>query len=729
MRQLLLFSLFCAFHTSSAISVTMNTFNDACGNGTGRVHAIVSGGQGPYTFVWSPNPPVGQGTNTARELVAGTYTVTVTDALGDEVIGSSTVLAIPTLIPGNLNSGSVTSCDGACNGAGSVSTNSIPWGGVPPYTTSVAPGGTGTTGSGHVYLSGLCPGTTYTCTVTDANGCASIISNIQVMDLNTPVLLDVQVTPSCAGGTTGSAVLTFDQVGEAGSLSQWGMWTSYPSDGTQVFMSNLGPGDHWVEAFPLDPTGNWGGPPQMGNCGLGTLVIIPLSTDPCGQVEGTVYVDLNSDCVHDASDVPYPWRVVRCEPGGHYALTDNTGYYREELSYGAYTAGIADLGEHGPLCPAALPAPFALNAITPNVTLDMAVEALYGADMEALLVSGTPRPGFPFSYALRTLNNGAFPFGPYTVTLTYDPALTYNSSSLVPAVNAPGLLQFNVPLLSSFGQSNINVVLQVPPNPALIGTYLDATLTVSPAPADIDPANDTDALSTLVVGAYDPNDKLVFTSTRSSNTQYFLDVDTALDYTIRFQNTGNAEALHVRLVDTLAPTLDVGSLRLRGATHAFEARLESDSILIIDFPDIMLPDSTSDLIGSQGSFSFSIRPRAGSLPGTAISNKADIYFDFNPPIRTNTATVVTEISTPVGTIPIFMPLTLAPNPVESQLRVALQGSGTGNWMIHDVQGRVAMSGNWNGTSMTIPMETLRTGIYTITVFTVTGRSIARFAKE
>lgn len=730
MRHLSLLLLTCALNASAALTVSVNSFNDACGTGTGWAYAIANGGVAPYTYVWSPAPPVGQGTNMATGLMAGTYTITVTDMNGDVVSASGTVQTIGTLLPGNLTAGAATSCDGACNGVGHIGFFAPAWGGLAPYTTDVQPAGDASVSSSYVSVYGLCPGTTYTCTVTDANGCTSTFSNIEVTDLATPVLLDVQVTPSCAGGETGTAVLTYDQVGQVGYMDQWtGMFVPYQMNGNQAFLNDLAPGDHGVIAYPFDPAGMGGGPMMMGSCGLNTVVSIPVSTDPCGQVSGTVYVDLNGDCVQDASDVPYPWRTVTNAPGGHYELTDGNGQYSEELPYGAFSLDVADPADHAPLCPAALPAPFTLDAVTPNVTLDVALDPLYGADMEALLLSSWARPGFPLNYDLRTLNNGAFPFSAYTATLTYDPTLSYISSSLVPTVNTPGLLEFAVPSLASFGQNNINVVLQVPANPALIGTYLDATLTLTPAPADADPANDTYALSSLVVGAYDPNDKQVLTSSRASNTLYFLDGDSALDYTIRFQNTGNAEALHVRLVDTLAHTLDISTLRLRGATHTFEAELKSDSILIIDFPDIMLPDSTSDLAGSQGSFSFSIALKANTSAGTIIANKADIYFDFNPPIRTNTATLVAEFSTGIVSNKSHADLSVSPNPAKDVLRITLNEGGSGRWVLTDAKGSIVANGNWNGSSMILPVDALRSGLYNITVNTVHGASVARFVKE
>jgi hypothetical protein len=54
------------------------------------------------------------------------------------------------------------------------------------------------------------------------------------------------------------------------------------------------------------------------------------------------------------------------------------------------------------------------------------------------------------------------------------------------------------------------------------------------------------------------------------------------------------------------------------------------------FLDIMLPDSATDQLGSQGFIHFRIHLREGLPHLTEIPNTAAIYFDLNPPIITNT---------------------------------------------------------------------------------------------
>jgi hypothetical protein len=172
-----------------------------------------------------------------------------------------------------------------------------------------------------------------------------------------------------------------------------------------------------------------------------------------------------------------------------------------------------------------------------------------------------------------------------------------------------------------------------------------------------------------------------------------------VDYTIRFQNTGTAEAVNVYLLDTIAADFDLGSLQILGASHAFEASIKPGRVLRFDFPNIMLPDSTADLEGSQGFASFRLRTDGIPEMGTMLVNAADIFFDFNDPIRTNDAELLVDVS--VGlTEGTNNALLTYPNPVVDQLRLALPD---GIWKAELVatDGRVTMrsAGLVNGSQM------------------------------
>ena len=67
-----------------------------------------------------------------------------------------------------------------------------------------------------------------------------------------------------------------------------------------------------------------------------------------------------------------------------------------------------------------------------------------------------------------------------------------------------------------------------------------------------------------------------------------------------------------------------------------QTTLLNDRYLSFSFNNIFLPDSSSNFEGSQAYVSFLIRAIDGLEEFTNIENTAGIYFDFNPPIVTNT---------------------------------------------------------------------------------------------
>ncbi|HMC96247.1 MAG TPA: hypothetical protein VKG92_01205, partial [Flavobacteriales bacterium] len=146
-------------------------------------------------------------------------------------------------------------------------------------------------------------------------------------------------------------------------------------------------------------------------------------------------------------------------------------------------------------------------------------------------------------------------------------------------------------------------------------------------------------------GSYDPNDKQVLTSTRWSSDIYFIDQDEYLDYVIQFQNTGTDTAFTVVITDTLGTDLDMGSFQQGVASHPFDVSFKPGRVVEWRFENILLPDSGTNEAASHGLVNFTIGPVQPVLPGTVFANNADIFFDFNDPVRTPDAVVVAEMST------------------------------------------------------------------------------------
>jgi hypothetical protein len=139
-----------------------------------------------------------------------------------------------------------------------------------------------------------------------------------------------------------------------------------------------------------------------------------------------------------------------------------------------------------------------------------------------------------------------------------------------------------------------------------------------------------------IIDSYDPNDKAV--SPAGVTDQHYTPTRSRLDYVIRFQNTGTDVAYKVVVVDTLSEHLDVSTLQLGSVSHPYKVQVSGKGrpVLTFTFNNIMLPDSNANEPKSHGYLQFSIKPKANLPEKTRIENGADIFFDYNEPIRTNT---------------------------------------------------------------------------------------------
>jgi hypothetical protein len=201
----------------TAISMTASSqTNVSCfggSNGAASVNAA-SGGAGGFTYNWTPGTPTGDGTTSVTGLIAGTWTCTVTDANGCVASQSFTVTQ-PTALSVTASSQTNVSCNGGSNGAAAIN---IPTGGTPGYTYDWTPGTP--TGDGTRSITGLTAGT-WTCVVTDANGCTASPSFTVTQPTALSVTAASQTNVSCNGGSNGAASINTPTGGAGGYTYNW----------------------------------------------------------------------------------------------------------------------------------------------------------------------------------------------------------------------------------------------------------------------------------------------------------------------------------------------------------------------------------------------------------------------------------------------------------------------------------------------------------------------------
>ena len=172
------------------------------------------------------------------------------------------------------------------------------------------------------------------------------------------------------------------------------------------------------------------------------------------------------------------------------------------------------------------------------------------------------------------------------------------------------------------------------------------------------------------------------------------------EYTIRFQNTGTSNAINVRLEDSLSAYVDLTTFEFISASHTNQWYLQNGK-LIVRYDNIRLPDSGSNLESSTGYFKYRIRINNNLLLHDSILNFADIYFDFNAPVRTNT--VITKVICPVLS--------------RSNIHKGVSCFGA-----NDGYARIVVSGGiepysyyWNGDTVSTNslLENISTGVYSV----------------
>jgi len=173
------------------ITVQSQIINISCfGLTDGEIELTPGGGTAPFSYAWSTTGLSGHDNN---NLVAGTYSVVITDANG---CTSAQVYSITEPDSISLSSSATsTLCFGSANGTASVSAS----GGTSPFTYIWS------NSASIAIISSLTAGI-YTVTVTDINGCSStIFETVTSPDQLTASLTSTPAT--CNGSTDGTALL------------------------------------------------------------------------------------------------------------------------------------------------------------------------------------------------------------------------------------------------------------------------------------------------------------------------------------------------------------------------------------------------------------------------------------------------------------------------------------------------------------------------------------------
>lgn len=434
-----------------------------------------------------------------------------------------------------------------------------------------------------------------------------------------------------------------------------GSTTGYNAGDTIVLKILYGDGDSSFHFTMLNTNGNFfwqtsHSYPSIGQYTVAYIATAPdmaadtvikpnsvIFADSCGNISGQVYADANNNCVLDGSETPLNGVRVSAYLGSQYInsdWTDTSGYYYINVPSGqTYTITTSATYGYNNICPAS-----GVDTITniPSSGNDFAIDCGIGFDLFPN-AHGWSVPGQNLNLYLN-VHNSFCQSQSGTVKLIFNDSLySYGGiSSTTPASINGDTLEWNFAAVSNGWQNGFSVnVGAYTDTTAQIGDTVCVTVIVDPIAGDNNANNNIKTFCIPVRTSYDPNIKVAQPIGVGDSGR--IHPNTEMTYTVHFQNTGTAPAFNVYILDTLdTSVLDQATIEVQGASHAMNVNLLSpnQNILKFRFDDIMLADSTTNEPESHGWVTYTIKQQSNLPNGTTIQNSASIYFDYNPPVVT-----------------------------------------------------------------------------------------------
>jgi uncharacterized repeat protein (TIGR01451 family) len=709
-----------------------------------------------------PGNPTINASGVASNLCAGYYAITATDSNACTTIGITITSPPPLTV--SIPIAVSPSCSPGCDGLINVSGN----GGIGPYTYNILPSGPIQPTVGD--FEGLCGGTSYTITATDALGCTINTSFLVTASLYNPIMQvglivnNSSISSSPSGGTapyqyslngspfsttntfsmlcSGIYTLTIKDSYGAGCLKDTVVTiqaaTAFPGGAVTPYIVNptcslsnngmislvITPANNYTYQWNTNQTTSY-----LNNIMAGTYTVqilsatnecvelsIPVNSvgTNCGSISGNVYYDSTLNCIQEPYEDIILGTMLVANPGNHITFTDASGNYAyNQLPYGTYTISHQNnINAFQTHCGNNISA--TLSAANPNQVVDFGDSLKLDFDYSVFLNSMgcfiIPNP-----VKVRNIyyyhNNPGYP-STGEVYAVFDSINHYVYSNPTHTNISGDTVFWNVNNITSNAQW-IQVNFTFPTTYTTANTFPFTIGLSNLQYSDTNQLNNQINYTIPFCNSYDPNDKHVAPKGEGPNGN-ILASDLLLTYNINFQNTGNAPAYNIVIEDTLSDKLDITTFNVLQTSHPYQLEVVNNQIIKWKFYNIMLPDSTTNEPESHGHIHYQIRQKNGNQLGDVIKNKAYIYFDYNPPIITNET--INTIYQPTGvknTASLRNQVVIYPNPASSEVYIDAEKEFT-QYTIYNQQMSVIESKSFPSTkSKKLNIALLSNGIYFI----------------
>jgi uncharacterized repeat protein (TIGR01451 family) len=659
---------------STPIIVTNSTTPSACTSATGSAALNITGGTTPYTTTWFLSPLASGNSITSKS--AGNYNFKVVDNVG--CVQSGTVV-IPQISTPSISMTSTNVICPAVNGAVSSSVS-----GVGPFTYAWSTGSTST----NIAAGPGC----YALTVTDANSC----KNVKYGCVESFPDFNVGVSSSNV-----SCIYTKDGSATAVASGTGPFTYSWSNGATTQTINNIGQGRYYVTAKKANGCSDYSYVDIQNNA----------TSDACYCiVKGKVYHDANNNCTLDASESGIE-NINMHLKGFGYAFTDASGDYAFQVPTGTYVLSqevksifpmsSCQTKEYNVTVTASSGCTQTFNYADSLIP----THDLFLATMRNLRSAIVPGEVFTQRIVIKNIGNVTEASGKFG--LKHDnQLLMLNPSSELTKTSGVRLDQSaSFPSLSPNTLTTNYSYYQVPTNMPIntVVVFKDTVAKALPLSTewleDMSPWNNVNDYNDICVSSYDPNSKEVLP--RGTGPKGIVSKETKqLTYTIHFQNLGTFYAKKVELIDTLDSDLDIASLSPITASHKFQTSMDDNGVVKFLFDKIYLPCEKDGGDASNGFVTYTINLKKNLPVGTEITNFADIYFDYNAPVRTNKAYTTIEATASIGSENPELEKSsfdIYPNPASEKFSTEIKTSQVikdASMIIYDLEGKAIYQ--WNG---------------------------------
>ncbi|MBK7887442.1 MAG: T9SS type A sorting domain-containing protein [Bacteroidetes bacterium] len=449
-------------------------------------------------------------------------------------------------------------------------------------------------------------------------------------------------------------------------------------------------------------------------------------TDNFNLIKGKLFADLNSNGIQDSGELGLLTRKIIEQNTGRFSFSDQSGNFSlVVIDSGNFTISPQSINWYNPF-PVSQSATFTTIHQTDSFN-DFAFQPQ--GTFEDVCITITPlgnfRSGFTASYMISYGNYGTTTVTPTVYFYPYN-NVTFQSATVTPNQIFPDSVIWNLPALTPFQTGSIIVTVNV--NLGLpIGTLINSSAHIEPYATDDNPSCNNSNWEVYTTGSFDPNDILVnedtLTTTQLSNAPW-------LEYSIRFQNTGNDTAFTVKILNPIDTNkLNLSTFEFTNASHPVNLNwINYQRNMEFKFENILLPDSNTNEPLSHGFIRYRIQPKTTLTAGDSITNFAAIYFDFNEPVITNTAKTIIILPTGIASAsPVQGKLHVFPNPAENSINISgIQlENGKAQLRLTDIYGKLILEKTVTTTTSTIETNLLSNGVYLIQ----SGGRRATFVKQ